>query len=165
MNVLRLILISALVLLSGCGFHLRGNIDLPADLKKMHVQGASKYSPMGLELRRSLKANGVDIVKNQSAAQVMLKVTPLKFERRLLSVSGASGKVAEYELIYTLNISLLDRKGQVLLASQTVRQLRDYTFDRDNVLGKGNEEARLKANMRSDLVRQILTRLQAYRRG
>jgi len=165
MNVLRLILVSALVLLSGCGFHLRGNIDLPADLQQMHVQGVTKYSDLGLELRRSLKASGVNVVKGVKAAQVILKVSPPAFERRLLSVSGASGKVAEYELIYTLNMSLHDRQGQVLLAPQTVRQLRDYTFDRDNVLGKGNEEARLKANMRRDLVRQVLTRLQAYRRG
>ena len=164
MNVLRLILVSALLLLSGCGFHLRGNIDLPPGLQQMHVQGV-KHSPLGRELRRSLKGSGVAVVSDLKAAQVILKVSTPAFERRLLSVSGASGKVAEYELIYTLNISLHDRKGQTLLASQTVRQLRDYTFDRDSVLGKSNEESRLKADMRRDLVRQILTRLKAYRRG
>jgi len=164
MNTLRLLLVSALVLLSGCGFHLRGNIDLPAGLQQMHIQGVTKHSELGLELQRSLSTSGVNVV-DSSAAQVILKVSPPAFERRLLTVSGASGKVAEYELIYTLNVSLHDRKGKVLLAPQTLRQLRDYTYDRDNVLGKGNEETRLKADMQRDLVRQVLNRLKAYRRG
>ena len=165
MNALRLILVSALLLLSGCGFHLRGNIDLPAGLQQMYIQGVAVHSPLGLELRSNLSASGVNIVSDVSAAQVILKMSAPAYKRRLLSVSGTSGKVAEYELIYTLRMSLQDRKGKVLLASKTLQQLRDYTFERDNVLGKGNEEERLKSDMQRDLVRQVLTRLKAYRQG
>lgn len=163
MNVLRLILVSALLLLSGCGFQLRGNIDLPAGLQQMHVEGTSKYSGLGLELRRGLKTSGVNVVSEASAAQVILKVSSPSFQRRLLSVSGTSGKTTEYELTYTLNISLQDRNGKVLLAPQTLRQLRDYTYDQNNVLGKGDEQSRLQKDMQRDLVRQVLNRLQAYR--
>jgi len=165
MNFLRLLLISALLLLAGCGFHLRGSIDLPADLQRMHVQGTSKYSALGVELRRSLRANGVDVVDTANAAQVVLKISAPIYKRRLLSVSGTSGKTAEYELQYSLSVSLQDRQGKVLLAPQALRQLRDYTYDRDNVLGKGNEEARFRVEMERDLVRQVLRRLQSYRRG
>ncbi|MCK4743019.1 MAG: hypothetical protein KAT25_04305 [Sulfuriflexus sp.] len=165
MNALRLILVSALLLLSGCGFHLRGNIDLPAGLQQMHIDGAAKHSALGLELRRSLKTSGVNIVNDASSAQVILKVSSPSFKRRLLSVSGTSGKTTEYELTYTLNVSLVDRKGNVLLAPQTLRQLRDYTYDQNNVLGKGDEQSRLQADMQRDLVRQVLNRLQAYNRG
>lgn len=165
MKVLRLLLISALLLLSGCGFHLRGNIDLPADLKTMHVQGASKYSDFGVELRRNLRSNGVEVVDSASAAKVVLKISNSVYNRRLLTASGATGKVAEYELLYTLIVSLHDRKGTQLLAPQRLRQLRDYTFDRDSVLGKSNEEASLRKDMERDMARQVLNRLQAYRRG
>ena len=165
MNVLRLLMVSTLLLLAGCGFHLRGNIDLPADLQRMYVDGTSKYSGLGLELRRSLRANGVELVDKPGASQVTLKISAANYKRRLLSVSGTSGKTAEYELKYSLSISLQDRDGKVLLAPQTLRQRRDYTYDRDNVLGKGNEEARFRVEMERDLVRQILRRLQSYRRG
>jgi len=165
MNVLRLLLISTFLLLAGCGFHLRGNIDLPSDLQRMYVEGTSKYSGIGVELRRSLRANGIDVVDTASAAQVILKVSGSNYRRRLLSVSGASGKTAEYELIYTLSVSLQDKQGKVLQTPQTLRQLRDYTYDRDNVLGKGNEETRFRTEMERDLVRQVLRRLQSYRRG
>jgi len=165
MNALRLIVVSALLLLSGCGFHLRGDIDLPAGLQQMHVQGTSTHSGLGLELKRSLKTSGVNVVSDVTSAQVILNITAPAFERRLLSVSGISGKTAEYELIYTLQVSLLDRKGKVLLAPQTLRQLRDYTYDQNNVLGKGDEQSRLQQSMQRDLVRQVLNRLKAYRRG
>jgi len=165
MNVLRLFLVSTLLLLAGCGFHLRGNIDLPADLQRIHIEGTSKYSGLGLELRRALQANGVEVVDKASGSQAILKITDTDYARRLLSVSGTSGKTAEYELIYSFKVTLNDRDGKVLLAPQTLRQLRDYTYDRDNVLGKGNEEARFRTEMERDLVRQILGRLQSYRRG
>ena len=165
MNVLRLLMVSTLLLLAGCGFHLRGNIDLPAELQRMYIEGTSRYSGLGLELRRSLRANGVDVVEKTSNSQVVLKVSGTNYRKRLLSVSGTSGKTAEYELVYSLSVSLQDRQGKVLLAPQTLRQLRDYTYDRDNVLGKGNEEARFRVEMERDLARQILRRLQSYRRG
>jgi len=165
MNVLRLMLISTLLLLAGCGFHLRGSVDLPADLQRMHIQGTSKYSALGVELRRSLRANGIDVVDTVNEAQVVLQISAPEYKRRLLSVSGISGKTAEYELQYSLNVSLKDRQGKVLLVPQPLRQLRDYTYDRDNVLGKGNEEARFRVEMERDLVLQVLRRLQSYRRG
>lgn len=153
------------LLLAGCGFHLRGAIDLPADLQPMHLQGISKYSAFGLELKRTLEGNGVEIVDNVAAARVVLKLTNVRYDRRLLTVSAQSGKVTEYELHYSAEVSLHDRKGTVLLAPQRLQQIRDYTYDQNNILGKGNEEALIRKDMQRALVRQILNRLQARSRG
>ena len=165
MTALRLtILFLFASLLSGCGFHLRGNVDLPANYQQMAIEGVSKYSALGLGLKRSLQGNGVTIV-DATAAQVILKISKVSYQRRLLSVSATSGKTAEYELHYRLNMSVVNRQGNVLVSEQPLQQLRDYVHDQNNVLGTDNQEAQLRKDMERDLIGMILRRLQARARG
>lgn len=165
MTALRLTLLFLFAsLLSGCGFHLRGAVDLPASYQRMAIEGVGPYSRLGVNLKRSLQGNGVEVV-DATSAQVILKISQVSYNRRLLSVSAVSGKTLEYELHYSLKVSLKDRQGNVLLAEQPLQQLRDYVFDQDNVLGTGNQEAQLRKDMESDLIGQILRRLQAHVRA
>jgi LPS-assembly lipoprotein len=165
MTALRLtILFLFASLLSGCGFHLRGAVDLPASYRHMAIEGVSPYSALGLNLKRSLQGNGVEVV-DATAAQVILKLSQVSYKRRLLSVSAVSGKTAEYELHYSLKMSVRDRQGNVLVPEQPMQQLRDYVYDQNNVLGTGNQEAQLRKDMERELVGQILRRLQASARS
>lgn len=165
MTALRLtILFLFASLLSGCGFHLRGAVDLPANYQRMAIEGVSPYSDLGLKLKRDLQANGVEVVE-AAGAQVILKLSQVSYQRRLLSVSALSGKTAEYELHYSLKMSVRDRQGNVLVPEQPLQQLRDYVFEQGNVLATGNQEAQLRKDMVRDLVSQILRRLQARARG
>lgn len=165
MTALRLtILFLFASLLSGCGFHLRDAVDLPASYQRMAIEGVSPYSELGLKLKRRLQGNGIEVVES-TAAGVILELGQINYERRLLSVSAVSGKTAEYELHYSVMMSVRDRQGNTLLAAQPLRQLRDYVFDQNNVLGTDNQEAQLREDMVDDLVGQILRRLQAQARG
>lgn len=151
-------------LLGGCGFHLRGAVDLPANYQRMAIEGVSPYSELAVKLKRGLQANGVEVV-DATAAQVILKLSQVSYQRRLLSVSAVSGKTAEYELHYSLKVSVRDRQGNTLLAEQPLQQLRDYVYDQNNVLATDNEEVQLRKDMERDLVGQILRRLQARTSG
>jgi LPS-assembly lipoprotein len=165
MTALRLtILFLFASLLSGCGFHLRGAVDLPANYQRMAIEGVSPYSELGQKLKRGLQANGVNVVE-AAGAQVILKLSEVSYQRRLLSVSALSGKTAEYELHYSLKMSVRDRQGNVLVPEQPMQQLRDYVYDQNNVLGTGNQEAQLRKDMERELVGQILRRLQASARS
>lgn len=165
MTALRLtILFLFASLLTGCGFHLRGNVDLPANYQRMAIEGVSPYSELGVKLKRSLQANGVQVVE-AAGAQVILKLSKVSYQRRLLSVSAVSGKNVEYELHYSLNMSVHDRQGNVLVSEQPLQLLRDYVHDQNNVLATDNEEAQLRKDMERDMVGQILRRLQARGRG
>jgi len=165
MTALRLtILFLFASLLTGCGFHLRGNVDLPANYQRMAIEGVSPYSELGMKLKSRLQANGVQVVE-AAGAQVILKLSQVSYQRRLLSVSAVSGKTAEYELHYSLMMSVRDRQGNVLVSEQPLQLLRDYVHDQNNVLATDNEEAQLRKDMERDMVGQILRRLQARGRG
>ncbi len=79
-------------------------------------------------------------------------------DSQVLSI-GTTGRVSGYMLKYEVSFRLTDPKGRELLASQTVRLIRDYTFDPLNVLAKELEEQDLKRTMQRDAVQQILRRL------
>lgn len=166
MNILRITIISLLlVVLSGCGFHLRGNINLPENMQTLYIDGVAPYSAFAVELRRTLRANGINIVEDINSAQAVLRLSNVSFNRRVLTVSGNTGKVREYELHYGARVMVVARDGKVLLPAKQLRQLRDYIFDENNVLGKSSEETQLRKEMQTDLISQILRRLQAKQKG
>lgn len=154
-------LMAALMLnLSACGFHLRGDVKLDARLSKITIEGVDAYDPFVRELTRALTNNGALVVAESKDATAVLKVMSNSSKRRALSVSSA-GKVREYELYQALEFKVVDTAGRELLAPQRLELTRDYLFDKEDVLGKSNEEETLRRDLRRDLVRLVMLRLEA----
>lgn len=163
MRYYAVLFMAALMLnLTACGFHLRGDVNLDARLSKINIEGVDAYAPLVRELTRSLTSTGATVVADSKDATAILKIMSNSSKRRILSVSSA-GKVREYELYETLEFKVLDTAGRELLAPQRLELTRDYLFDKEDVLGKSNEEAALRSDMRRDLVRLIMLRLEALK--
>jgi LPS-assembly lipoprotein len=58
---------------------------------------------------------------------------------------------------------VLDPRGLELIAPTTLTARRDISFNESELLAKESEEALLYRDMQSDLVRQMVTRLQGIR--
>ena len=82
-------------------------------------------------------------------------------DKIILSLS-TSGQPREYQLRYRVAYSLHDAKGGVYISPTTLILRRDITFN-DQVLAKEYEEQLLYQDMQSDMVQQILRRMQASR--
>jgi len=146
------------LVIAGCGFHLRGTATIPASLQTLYVQGVNMQQGLGLELKRGLTRNGVTVLSDYQQGSAVLTILDSKFERRVLSV-GSDAKVSEYELHGIVNFKVSDGDGKVLADSQTVEAQRDYQFDQNQVLGKDEEERLLKEQLNQQLVQSILRRL------
>ncbi|MEE8380043.1 MAG: LPS assembly lipoprotein LptE [Gammaproteobacteria bacterium] len=153
---MRHLLIFTLLLLTSCGFHLRGSVALPPALSEVAVKDVSLNSDIAPELRRALKNAGVRV--SDSAAMVLM-VRAEKYAKRVLSVDSV-GRALEYGLSYSVRFSLKDEKGIAWISEESVIQTRDLRFDATAVLGTAREEAQLKTEMRRDAVSQILRQLQ-----
>ena len=145
-------------LISGCGFHLRGQAALPFDT--MYVQ-AAPASPFATRLKRTLSAGSqTRIVDNPKEAQVTLQVLNELREKQILSLSGG-GRVREYELRYRVSYRLTDAKSTEYIPASEIVLRRDITFNDDAVLSKESEETLLYRDMQDDAVQQLVRRLQA----
>ncbi len=153
-----------IVLLGGCGFHLRGAAELPPELSRTHITGVSPYSGFAISLRRQLHANGVETVEDQQQATAILRITQNRRGRRVLSVDD-DGKVREFELFTTLSFEVKGQNKEVLLKNQTITLTRDFVFDQNDVLGKAAEADLLREDMEQDLIRLMLYRLQTIDKG
>lgn len=148
-----------LVGIAGCGFHLRGSVQLPTALSVMTVMDARPATEIASQLRRSLERQGVTLRED---ASMVLLFQGESFTKRVLSVD-TQGRAQEYGLSYQVSFSLRDTQGELWLSVQNVGANRDMRVDPAAVLAAGSEEARLKMDMINDAVNNILRRLQNAR--
>ena len=146
------------VLLSSCGFQLRGKIELPPELTQMQVTGLDRNHALRRQLERILEANGVEIVQEATDKTARLSLSQYLQEREILVV-GTDGRVQEYRLISGVNAAL--RGEGFEMPSTEVRVFRDFNYDPDDVLGKAEEEKQLREDMDNELSQLIIQRLGA----
>jgi LPS-assembly lipoprotein len=154
-----LLLLSLLVTLSACGFHLRGDVELPPILHDTYIDSRDPFTGIARPLRSQLERSGANVLEDGQQASAILKIISERSENRVLSV-GSSGKATEYELFNEVVFSLNDPKNKVLIKQQTVRMTRDLVFDENELLGKLSEADSIHRQMLESLARQILTRIQ-----
>lgn len=146
--------------LTGCGFHLRGAVELPPALTEVAIQGTNPYGELGVVLRNGFSRVGGQVVESVQQAQSVVVITRDSTQRRVLSVDNL-GQATQYELEYTLGFRLDDPQGATRVGAQTLNLRRQYNYDPNLALAKADEEARLVREMRQEAVRQMLSRLKA----
>jgi len=148
------------LLLSGCGFKLRGAYQLPEAMQTTWVEAAQPKSDFIRSLKRGLKSSGVRLVDDMSDNAAVLKIFSEKKSKRIISLD-ANGRAREYTLIYAVSFSVKALILEFEMPEQTVQIDRDFVFDTEDVLGNSREEAKLYQEMEQDIVRLILLRLQS----
>ena len=143
------------LLLSACGFQLRGSYSLPYE--SIYV-GVSDVSVVGAGLKRQIRASGTRLADSAQDAQATFLQTGEAKEPIILSLSG-SGRVREKRLRYRYGYRVVDDKGRDLVAPGVIELNRDITYSDSDVLAKTQEEDLLWRDMESDLVQQLMRRL------
>lgn len=160
-RTLLLLLVVAIfsLMLNGCGWRLRGSMDEALALPPLYLEIQNGSAELRRELPQTFNSAGVQLAPTREAAELILVIQNETQERRVLAV-GSAGKVSEYELQYQLRFSVRDQAGKEVMAADTIRQQRDYTFNESEVLAKGEEEQQLFGFMRSMAIQTLLRRLQ-----
>ncbi|KAB8065356.1 LPS-assembly lipoprotein LptE [Janthinobacterium violaceinigrum] len=158
--------IALTLLLSACGFHLRGsNGSFMLPFATMYI-GLPDTSPLAIGLKRYIRAIGsTEVVSTKDGADAVLEVLsdPERNRTKTILSLNKNGRVQEYQLGYSINFRVVDKAGNQLLVPTTISLVRPITFDDSQVLAKETEEAALYRDMRNDLVQQIMRRLAAIK--
>jgi LPS-assembly lipoprotein len=147
------------VLLTACGFHLRGLADIP--FKTIYVEG--NKNPISQDVIRALKNNGVEITKEAEKAEVAIEIMNDTTVKRILSLGGGVGVVREFELLHVLTFRMRNTKNELWDAPQTIENRRDFSYNDSEILAKTYEETMLYENMRQDALRELIRRIQVYK--
>jgi LPS-assembly lipoprotein len=143
------------LLVSSCGFQLRGTASLPFDT--LYVPNTS--GGIGLDLKRNIEAGTrTRVVSDPQQAQAQLSFTQEVREKHILSLA-ATGRVSEFQLRYRVSFRLHDAKGAEFLPASSIQLTREVGFKDSNVLANEAEEQLLYRDMQADMVQQIMRRL------
>lgn len=154
-----LFLLCVVVMVTACGFHLRGSVDLPKNTDHLAIVDGETASEIATSLRIQLRRNGVEPLQNVDDARLVVDIQSEQFQRRVLTVSSA-GQVQEFEITYLVNYSIINKDdSSASLINQSLSLRRDLRFDPNAVLGKTSEEVRLREDMLNAAAEQILRRL------
>lgn len=150
-----LALIGLASVLSACGFQLRGLGDTNFALKEIDVSARNAYGDTVTQLKQVLEGSGVKVV---SRAPYHLILAREDVTQRSVSYTS-SARSAENELTNTLSYEIRGADNLLLLNSQ-VQVRKVYVQDENNLIGSDQEAQQVRAEMRRDLVQQMVTRLQ-----
>ncbi len=145
-----------LLLLAGCGFHLRGEMVLSPVLTAPYVNAAD--AEFKADLTKVLNRSGIMAVNDPDNASAIIDLVSVKYDRQVLSINSR-GQATGYILTYEVLCRFVDRAGRVLTSPARLKLSRTLEYQSTQVLQKKQEEDALRARMRDDLVQQILRRL------
>ncbi|MGR7947977.1 LPS-assembly lipoprotein LptE [Alcaligenes sp. RM2] len=145
------------VVLTACGFHLKGVAPLPFDTIYTNITDNSAF---GANLRRTLSASSPQtrFVERPQDAEAILQQLSHSRNQREISIN-AKGQVEEYELQLTFVFELLDAKGRVILPPTTLNVIREVPYDAEAVQAKDSEIEMIFRDMEQSLINRIVRRL------
>lgn len=157
------LLLTLTLLLGGCGFHLRGYAPIPEPYQRIAIESKTPFGRYEQLLKRSLHDSGAHVLESNANYDLKLKIIDNKLQRTILAV-GSDARVQEFRLTQTLLFQILDAQEQPLSDPIRLTETETYVFERDLLLGKEEEEALIREEIRKDLVAKMMYRLQGLLR-
>jgi len=156
--------------LTGCGFHLRNKLVLPADMPAVKVESTTRYSELVKLLSRGLRASGAAVVDDETpAAQASTGVARLlvRSERwgdRPIAIDER-GRSQEYSLRYAVIFQFNHPDGTPVVPEQVIELSRDYVSQPDDDTGTTTEREILADELRREMSASILRRIDSVVRA
>ena len=158
-----LILPILLLMLSNCGFSLRGSDVLSANFSELQFYSEQTNSELARLLRRSLDGADVEItaitLKDADSNLAVLGITNEQLTSRPITTNPRA-RAAQVELRLSVDMAILVNEKN-LLGPETLFVERSYFQDIENINGNQEEAEIIATEMRRELVNQIMRRLAA----
>ena len=145
-----------LVSLSGCGFALRGRVNLPPQLDSVLVKGSDRDATS--LVRRALRSSGADIVDSDEDATAVLELINSEFTRDVRT-TDENGRATAYTLRYKVDYDVREPNGEEIQINQSLSQTRFLAYDPLQELQSEEEAEFLQEEMQEEIILQILRRL------
>lgn len=156
------IVLLASLLLPACGFSLRGSERLTGGLPVLALNLQQPAGELAVLLQRRLLSAGVELVATSAAdtgATPVLSVAAEQLVTRPVTVNPRA-RAAQYEVLLSVTVSVADSDREILApVTLTVEKL--FFENIETISGNLEEMQVIQAEMRRELIDQIMRRLEA----
>jgi LPS-assembly lipoprotein len=148
----KLSIVGLILVISACGFQLRG--DIQANFDSISITGGT--TSFNKTLQRKFRQAGISI-EDASQAEKIVQIISNDFTKTILTLTG-TGTVSEYQLDYVVKYRFKSKDNEwnvpiIIEASRT------YTYDDADILAKDAEEKRLISGMEDQLIRTMTAQI------
>jgi LPS-assembly lipoprotein len=150
-----LLVMGLAVLLSACGFQLRGTGTTELAIKELDLSARNAYGETVTQMRQVLESSGVKVY---TGAPYKLVLTDEQENQRILSYAGA-GRTGEYQVTTVLNYDIRGQNNLDLLSDKLEVQ-KIFMHDGNNLVGSDQEAATARGETRRELIQRMMLRLQ-----
>ena len=149
-----LLVMGLAVLLSACGFQLRGTGTTELAIRELDLSARNAYGETVTQLRQALQSSGVKVYKG---APYKLVLTDEQESQRILSYAGAGG-TGEYQVNTVLNYDIRGAHDLPLMSDKLEVQ-KIFLHDGNNLMGSDQEANTARVETRRELVQRMMLRL------
>ena len=151
----KFITLLALLMITSCGFHLRGMTEI--SFKTVSLEG--KELSFTKNLKKTLASNKVAIVLPTENPELRVELFSEESEKRILSLSG-QGLVREFEIFYRVRYRIKTVDSETWSQENILETRRDFTYSDSNLIGKEEEERQLNESMRNEAITNLFNQIQ-----
>lgn len=154
-----LLILGFMMVLAGCGFHLRGNVSFPEAYRTAFVENnGPAYSRDSVEfyLKRQLGSE-LRFVNNREDADLIIDIDE-GYDTRV-TASSLNGERRSYTTDIFAQIKVTDSQGGIILPASRFTRSRDFSIDEKEPLAKTTAEAAIRRDLADDLSRVFIRRL------
>jgi len=151
----KLIALLMLLIISSCGFHMRGMTEI--SFKTISLEG--KELSFIKNLKKVLNRNKVAIVSSTENPELRIELLSEESEKRILSLSG-QGLVREFEIFYRVRYRVKTIDSEIWGQENIIETRKDFTYSDSNLIGKEEEERQLNEAMRNEAITNLFNQIQ-----
>lgn len=151
----KFITLLTLLMITSCGFHLRGMTEI--SFKTVSLEG--KELSFTKNLKKTLTNNKVAIVLPTENPELRVELLSEESEKRILSLSG-QGLVREFEIFYRVRYRVKTVDSETWSQENILETRRDFTYSDSNLIGKEEEERQLNESMRNEAITNLFNQIQ-----
>ena len=155
----KLIAILFLLVITSCGFHMRGMTEI--SFKTISLEG--KELSFTKNLKKILKSNKVAIVSPTENPELRIELMSEESEKRILSLSG-QGLVREFEIFYRVRYRIKTSDSEIWSQENIIETRKDFTYSDSNLIGKEEEERQLNEAMRNEAITNLFNQIQVIKK-
>ena len=155
----KLIALLMLLIISSCGFHMRGMTEI--SFKTISLEG--KELSFTKNLKKVLNSNKVAIVSSTENPELRIELLSEESEKRILSLSG-QGLVREFEIFYRVRYRVKAIDSEIWSQDNIIETRKDFTYSDSNLIGKEEEERQLNEAMRNEAITNLFNQIQLIKK-
>lgn len=147
-----------MISIASCGFHLRGHVSIPPELKTLFLQSNTPYGDFEQTLRSRLLSYNTKLTDTAADAPLTLAVLSTSWQQTPGAFS-TNLTTRQFTLSLTITYQLLSSNGTVVIPANSVTSTTAFTIDSSQLLSSTDLGQQYHDNLQQDAANRLMSQL------